>query len=64
MKTPKHQNTKTPKRRFLKGFVFRFLIFSLANFGLWGCELETFEEIPTAEISEQVQGPFQVQSAT
>jgi hypothetical protein len=48
----------------LKGFVFRFLIFSLANFGLWGCELETFEEIPTAEISEQVQGPFQVQSAT
>jgi hypothetical protein len=26
--------------------------------------LQTFEEVPTAEISEQVQGPFQVQSAT
>lgn len=48
----------------MKGFLFRFLIFSLAIFGIWGCELQTFEEVPTAEISEQVQGPFQVQSAT
>ncbi|PZX49903.1 hypothetical protein [Algoriphagus chordae] len=46
----------------MKGFVFRYLIFSFAIFGIWGCELETFEEIGSEEISEQVQSPFQVQS--
>ena len=46
----------------MKGFVFRYLIFSFAIFGIWGCELETFEEIGSEEISEQVQDIFQVQS--